>query len=595
MNSDDERDENNIPDWKGCPGSVILINVLDSSRNTAANAHAATCEMLKQYLRISSAHNIAVCLYGIEDTQTSALGAKSVVEVFPLTSGTLDNFQKLRNINLSQYKPAKDFQLSDVLWHCSKLFTNCKRQLSSRSVIMLTRLDTPPVPSDHKPTLKRVVDLVDSNIEIRVINVAEGDYKIDPFYEQFLKEVNKGRDYVLPAPVWNVTEIEKVMHQQTHRHLAVSHLNFEIGNGMSIGVGLYNLLIKSPLYQQKRVNLERETNAIVSSVTKTMKVTTDNEDILAMDVDEEESGPRQVPLLKSEILFYQEYGGEKVEFTDAEMKKLRNPFGPPMMKLLGFKPARVMSKERWFLKSGYFLFPNEGLVEGSTLTFNAMHKALVETGTVGICCLGTRLNCKPTIVALSPCKHPLGLNIETGFDVIQIPFVENVRDIPAIDDVEESNVTEEKKILMGDVIKKLHIDYKPDMFENPKLQSTYKAIEAIALEEEDVQPYVDTTIPNPEKFAGVKEDLFEELFGPFEQAAPKRSTSSKDSGASSKKAKGEEIDTSLLQERIQCETVHQYTVAQLKEILKNTGNSDIPALTGLKKNELVDLVYQFCS
>lgn len=593
MDSDDEREEE-IQSWKGVTGSIILINVFDQLQNgTAAVAHAATCRMVRQYLRLSSPHYVGVCLYGTEDSTTSTFGIQSVTDVFPLMAPTLEEFKKLRGIDVSSYTPAKELKLSDVLWHCSKMFANCKKQLSTRSVIMLSRLDTPPIESDKRPTLKRVVDLVDANIAVKMFNISESDYKVDSFYKDFLEEANKGKDFVVPKPLYEPKEIEKVMHQQSHRHLAVARLCFEIGNGMAIGVGVYNLLSRSTYNQHKKVNLDRESNAPVTSVIKTMKVQIDTNSNFptAMDVDEDNE-PKQMPLLKSEILHCQDYGGEKINFTDAEMKKLKNPFGPPMMKLLGFKPAAVLCQEKWFLKSGQFLFPNESKIEGSTVAFKALHKACMDMSVVAICVLCTRVNSKPYIVALAPCSHPLGLDVQIGFDIINIPFVENVRDLPNIEDEEQITITEEQKILMKDTLRSIQFDYKADMFENPKLQSEYRAIEAIALDDDDVDPFLDTTKPDPGKFKDIQEELFEQLFGPFGPVASKR-IASKDPSTSSKKAKVEEIDESTLKERIKYQTVHKYTVAQLKDILKTKGASDMPALNNLKKDKLVDLVYQY--
>ncbi|KAI5633570.1 ku70/Ku80 beta-barrel domain-containing protein [Phthorimaea operculella] len=593
MDSDEEQDTN-VPGWKGVPGTVILINVFDTSRDTASIAHAATCRMVRQYLRTQSSNIIGVCLYGTEDSSTSVFGTKSVVEVFPLTTPTLDDYKKLRGLDLSSYQPAKEFKLSDVIWHCSKMFTNCKKQLSSKSVIMLTRLDTPPIQSDQKPTYLRVGDLVDSNIDIKIINISEDDYKVDTFYENFLNQANKGRGFVLPKPVADAKEVEKVMHQQAHRHLAVARLKLHIGDGFEIGVGVYNLLIRSTY--QKSVYLEKESNALVSSVTKTMKVSTDIPTSSHMDVDDEENEPSKVPLLKSELLHYVVYGGERVEVTDNEMKNLKNPFGPPALKLLGFKPAEIMCKEKWFFKGGYFLFPNEDKIEGSTVAFKALHQACVETKMVAICILCTRVNAKPVTVALSPCTHPLGLDVEIGFDVVQIPFVENVRDLPPPEEEGEVNISNVQKNLMKEIIQKLQCDYKPDMFENPTLQSKYRALEAIALDEDDLDPFVDTTKPAPEVFEGIKDNIFDELFGPFEPTVSKRAAGSAGGGSNAKKLKGEDINDNFVMEQIKSRNVHKFTVAQLRDILteKKYGNPNIPALTGLKKNELVDLVYKYC-
>ncbi|XP_026320921.1 X-ray repair cross-complementing protein 6-like [Hyposmocoma kahamanoa] len=584
MDLSDDNDEE-IASWKGVPGVVVLLNVFD--KNTATVAHVATCRMLRHYLRSSSSVLLGVCLYGTEDVSVSAFGTKSVIDLIPLTAPNLNDFKKFREVDVSSYEPPKELKMSDALGACSIMFRNCKKQLLSRTIIILTRIDVAPI--DQKPTLIRVRDLVDFNTDIRIINIAEDEYEAHEFYTKFLKEANKGKDIDIPKPIWDAKEIEKIMHLQSHRNLAVAKLKFQIEEGFAIGVAVYKLSTKT---QHKKTNLDRTDNAVVKSTTKAVKVCKSNNDETSMEVDDgEDSGLKTMPLLKSETLYYQEFGGERVEFTDAEMKMLKNPFGPPMIKLLGFKPTDIMCKEKWFLKTGYFLFPNDSIIEGSTVAFKAMHQACVETKMVAISVLSTRVNAKPSIVALAPCTHPLGLDVEIGFDVIHIPFVENVRDLPEVEDDEETGISREQKGLMKDMLETLKFDYKSDMFENPKLQCEYRAVEAIALEEDDLEPFVDTTKPSNDRLEDIHADSFEELFGPFEISAPKRSIP-KDSGGNPKKAKTEDFDESTLKYRVESQSVDKYTVAQLRDVLRLIVTSEKLALNGLKKSQLVELVYK---
>lgn len=582
MDSDDDHEESS-QSYRGIPATVILINVLDLK--TAEIAYAATCKVIRQYLRQSRSHYVSVCLFGTElDDEVSMLGDKNVIDVFPLTMPTLEDFMKLQNTKLTNIKKDKELKMSNALLHCSKLFANSKKQLSSRTVIMLLRLDTPPIEADQIPSLKRVEDLAESNVTIKLINIAEEDIQSDDFYIKFLKNASNERDVTVPKPKCNINEIENLMYQESHRHLAVARLGFEIGSGISIGVGVYNL-IKDSRMSQKTAFLDRDTNEIVTSVTETLKVSSE-----PMEEDAEVTQPKELPLLKSELIHYQEYGGERVEFTDVEMKYLKNPFGPPMLKLLGFKPATLLSKEKWFLKKGYFLFPNEGIIEGSTTAFKALHQACIETGMVAICILCTRVNSRPFNVALSPTKHPLGLDIDTGFDIIVIPFVENVRNIPEMEDDEDINISDSHKTVMKDTIKGLQFDYKVEMFEDPKIQSLYRNLEAIALDDEEIAPFVDTTKPSSEKFSSLDDELFQEIFGPFNSVAVKR-PAAREYGTS-KKIKTEGFNEDMLQTRLANGKVNQYTVAELKEVLKSKNIPQLPPLTGLKKAELVDLVYK---
>lgn len=590
MDSDEETDYE--PSWRGVPGTIILINAFENSKhNIFEPVLVATCRLLKQYMRLVSVHNIGVYIFGTEETASTTFDTKPVTEIIPLTVPSLDDYNRLKKTDITSFKEAKEFRLSNALWHCSKMFANCKTLLSSRTVILLTHLETVPIADDEKPTLNRAIDLVDANVDIKIINVSDHQYEIHPYYEDFWKIANRGVDVNMPEPIYDSVMIEKLMYQESHRHLAVAKLNFEIGQDFNIGVGVYRLL-KSPSQSIKRtVNLHIDTNAPLTSLTKTLKVTVDSDE--GVDVENE---PKQVPLLKSEIIHYQEYGGERVEFTDNEKKMIANPFGPPMMKLLGFKPATIISKEKWYLKMGYFLFPNESVIEGSTVAFKALHKACMETGVVAICVLCTRVNAKPLIVALSPCLRPLDLNADVGFDVVIIPFVESVRDLNITEEDDDANSSIEKahKKLMANILNATTVDFKPDMFENPKVQYTYRAIESIAFEDEEPEPITDTTKQSPDKFEDVDDELFEELFGPFGLLSLKRPAATKSSEKVAKKKKCDPIDEELFNARLQDEKINAYSVPQLKNILIYKEIQNLPALTGLKKNELVALVYKHC-
>ncbi|CAF4920874.1 unnamed protein product [Pieris macdunnoughi] len=582
MDSDEELGE--VPTYRGIPATMILINLLEEN-NVVELALYATCRFYRQCLRSGSAQILGVYLYGVDDKNTaqSLIESPGVKEFIPLSLPALLEFKKLKNVDIHSYKKAKELKLSDVLWHCSKIFANCKKQISSYKVILLTQLKITPIVADQTPTLKRVRDLTDSNVDLVILNIAQTDYNIDSFYINFLKEAYKGQDPVLPEPIFDSIEIEKVMYKESHRRLAVSNLSFEIAEGFSISVGVYSLVKKAGHNHHRKINLDRESNAVVTNVTKMTKVTIESEDI--------DSSSKELPLLNSELLFSQEYGGEHVEFSTDEIKSMKNPFGPPMLRLLGFKPVGIICKEKWFLKIGYFLYPSEKNIEGSTVAFNAMHKACSDLDMVAICVLCTRVNARPTIVALNPCRNPNGLDVAIGFDVIHIPFVENIRDLN-IEDEDESSIEPAHKVVMKDLLSSIQFDYKPDMFANPKLQSEYRAIEAIALEEEEIEPFVDTTKPNSNFFQNVNENLFEEMFGPFGELAIKR-TASKSASEGSKKSKLD-IDLGLFQERLSKNHIEKYTVSQLKEILQFNNIDGLPALTGLKKAELVNLVYNHC-
>lgn len=583
----DSGDESNTSMNRGIPASIVLINSFDpNSTNVSEVAHKATCELVRHHLRTNSLQLLGVTFFGTQVTTSStSYNVQCVTDIFPLTSITTKHYNDLKNTDISKIQQSKELILSDVLFHCSKIFSNCKRQLSSRIIFILSSFDVPPVKQDQLTTLELVKDLVDLNIEIRMINISQTQYEIDPFYNKFLKEANKSLNVKIPEPVWSHETILIQMLAESDRYLSVASLKFDIGNDVSIGVGVYKLLKGHTQTHSKSTNLDRDTSDILNSVVKTVKVNLEGADT---NTNEEQ---REVPIIKSELLHCQEYAGERIEFTDSEYKLITNPFGPTLLKLLGFKSILVIRKEKWFLKNCYFLFPNERSIEGSTVAFKALHQACIETKVVAICVLSTRVNAKPLIVALSPCSYPLGLDISIGFDVIPLPFVENVRDLPAIEENEDTKITEDQKNIMSNIINNLKFDYQPSMFEDPKLQKLLNIIEAKALELANVE-FNDTTLHGDEHFESIDNEQFYELFGPFNVVPAKRAMVAKETNGC-KKLKTENIDENLLSDRVTNNEIGKYTVPELKQILKCKNASE--ALTGLKKQELVNLIYKYCS
>ncbi|KAG6451179.1 X-ray repair cross-complementing protein 6 [Manduca sexta] len=582
MDSDTESDEGSTQ-MRGIPGTIILINIFDpKSQKSAIQAHVATCLLIRHYLRTQSSHYIGIYLYGTDDDSTSIFATKSIKEIFPLCSPTLDDYKKLEETDVNSIKQSKDLVLSEVLAQCSKAFLACKKTLSSRTIVMLTSLDQLPAEDDQEPTLENVHEIFRSDIQIKIINISKSNYEIDQFYKDFVSEANKDQDVALPEPIWDSEKIKDKLIMQSDRHLTISQLPFEIGKDITMGVKIYKFL-KSQT-NPKTTYVHKETSASITSSIKTMKE-------IIMDVDQDqEQEIKQVPAVKTEILHGQDFGTEKVEFTDTEMKMMKNPFGGNSLKLLGFKPANILQKEKWYIDNCYFLFPSEEKIEGSTIAFKALYQACVEENVVAICALRARVNARPRLVALSPSTQPFGINVDVGFDVIIIPFVENLRELPVVDEMtEDIKITSNQREFMYDIVNSLKFEYKPEMFENPVLESKYRIIEAKALQDSQVAEIHDTTKPNEKIFEHIDDDKFYNLFGPFGAVATKRVNESKASSSGQKKSKTDEIDQDKLRENIKNKKVEKtYNVDQLKQILKSLNIS----VQKKKKDELVKLVYE---
>ena len=92
------------------------------------------------------------------------------------------------------------------------------------------------------------------------------------------------------------------------------------------------------------------------------------------------------PLLSSDINKFIEFGGQKIKFTQDEVRGmaksvLRDCQG---LKLLAFKPINKLDWS-YFVRSNHFIYPEESMVKGSKQLFVALMKKCVEKQVAAIC------------------------------------------------------------------------------------------------------------------------------------------------------------------------------------------------------------------
>ncbi len=197
------------------------------------------------------------------------------------------------------------------------------------------------------------------------------------------------------------------------------------------------------------------------------------------------------------------------------MKSIKK-FGPPGLKLLGFKPLDRL-KPYMYIKPGSFLYPDEKLVEGSTTMFRALLEKCLEKEKFILCEMIPRNYTPPKMVALCPQQEELNdLKIQVvppGFHVIYLPFSEDFREN---DRILEAKPTKEYVEVFDKCIQKLKFKFNPEDFKNPSIEKMWSEIETVALEREHPQELIDTTLPDNQRIvsrAGTFLDEFSQLIG----------------------------------------------------------------------------------
>ena len=103
-------------------------------------------------------------------------------------------------------------------------------------------------------------------------------------------------------------------------------------------------------------------------------------------------------LYRNQIGTFYPLGGEKVRLDQPEMKKIKN-FGPPGMRLMGFKPKSYL-KTYHNVKHSQFIFPDDKKVSGSSQCTDALIKEMIKSDKIAIVKFIPRSNAQVKFCAL---------------------------------------------------------------------------------------------------------------------------------------------------------------------------------------------------
>ena len=173
---------------------------------------------------------------------------------------------------------------------------------------------------------------------------------------------------------------------------------------------------------------------------------------------------------KTEIRKAYKFGGEAVSFTPDQIKDMRNCFGEPVIRIIGFKPMSMLPI--WAnLRAPTFIYPSETDYVGSTRVFSALQQKLLKDKKMGIAWFIARKNAAPVIAALIPGAEKLGDNGEQlmppGIWIVPLPFADDIRQNPETTLVQTTDALTD---LMRSVIQQLQLPkaiYDPVRYPNP--------------------------------------------------------------------------------------------------------------------------------
>ena len=362
-------------------------------------------------------------------------------------------------------------------------------------------------------------------------------------------------------------ELRMRVRRKEFKKRSMCTLKFEVVPGMEISVQMYTLV--RPTEKGKYLWLEPSSNQPVKCVTEW--VCEDTGTVLRPD----------------QYVSCFEYGGKKIVFTKEDLSKVKH-FLPAGITLMGFK--RLSSLKPYHnIRNSSFLYPTESVVKGSSTVFASLLDRMLAMEKIAIVRIVARANSSPRFAALLPQQEVMdseGVQVyPPGMHVIYLPYADDIREI----DLEETPKAEEEHIAKAkQLVKTLRIRFDSTQFENPALQRHYAALQALALDKDELEETDDYVVPDDEGMAKFRDviDAFEECLPKYEGKKRKAKESKEKPAKKTKEDVPFEGDWKEALTNLKS-TSRKISVAQLKAKLKEM---NVPFSSKAKKQELWDIL-----
>lgn len=260
--------------------------------------------------------------------------------------------------------------------------------------------------------LKRVLNL------FYIIPPNQTMFDLSRFYscvfKDFSIEQEDTKDLTQYQPAFPITSLDDLMETSLRKRFRKRRLTsfpLYLTKTVSIGVELYALKV----IQRKStpLQLDASTNVPLKSETRWLC---------------EDTGMFLTP---DQMKKYIEYGGKRIYFSRDDIIQIKY-YDTPGLQLICFKPLHTLSKYE-NIRAPYFIYPCDGYIEGSSTAFVALMRSMVERKKYALARLIARKTSEPRLVALVPQEEvydELGQVQPSGFHVIFLPYVDDIRDVP---------------------------------------------------------------------------------------------------------------------------------------------------------------------
>ncbi|XP_062859201.1 X-ray repair cross-complementing protein 6 [Trichomycterus rosablanca] len=523
---------------------------------------------------------VALVFYGTEQSKNPRNSFKHVYVYHDLNSPGARHVQGIDNLSgakgaqlAAKTMGSGETSLGDALWCCSNLFSDIKLRLSHKRLMIFTCRDNPhggDAARDRQARTK-ADDLKETGVVINLMHLKKtGGFDVSLFFCDIVSQPEDESELGLQLnPCEKLEELQKRVRAKEMTKRTLSRLNFSLGEGMKVAVGVY--VLARTATKPAAVRLYKDNNEPVR--TKTRLFHTQNGSLL----------------LPSDTKKSQVYGHKQIVMEKDEVDEIKK-FDDPGLVLIGFKPMERL-KLHHHLRPALFIYPEEEQVTGNSCVFTTLLQKCSERNVFALCKYTSRRNTPPRFVALVPQREILDPSqvqaAPPGFHVIFLPFADDIR---TLDYHVCPTASDEQTDKMKEIVHKLRFKYRSEAFENPVLQQHFRNLEALALDMLAPEAIEDLTMPKVEMIDGRLGPLAQEFkdlvypadYNPDSKTAAKRKPAVSAGGAD-KKPKVE-ISEDELRAHVAKGTLGKLTVPVLKDACKQIG----VRTTGTKKQELID-------
>ena len=507
--------------------------IQDSSSNKTTTPLSTLLNITENFLKtkiISNQNDLFGIVLFNTGKMNNEMNFEGVNTLFKIEAPNAFNIKKIKTmshncdpeLNKEQYKNElneifkpiennKNSFLNNAMWIVHSLLKNYDKKNYKRRIFLFTDNDD-PIPDSQEKNLciQRAKDMSDGDIIIDLfpMNFDGKRFNLNNFYAQIIPansedDLDGGNENILGVEQCTdrLRELTKRIRQKEMKKRTLGKFPFYLTSNTRIYMNLYSCIKKSN--KGRSYNVDARTNKLIKSVNS----------IICKDTGGE--------LYPEQVGTYQLYGNRKVVFTKEEMGKIKF-LEEQGMKLMGFKSIESI-KPYYNIRESYFIYPNELYSNGSGKLVDALIKQMLNKNKCAIVKFVGREGSVVKFCALLPQAEKYDedyFQTPPGFNMIILPWADDIRsnsEIMAKNPKVLPEITQEQSDLAKKIIKKMNISFDCRAFENVELQKFYSTLQALALEESNIEKVEDTMQPHTEGLEkvlnGLDENFRKTIFG----------------------------------------------------------------------------------